>query len=196
MYYYQQPYMFYRPMHLNRQNVIQGQATWTEGGPVTECNIPWSDNLYMTVAVGPNAGYRCGQSIKVRNPRNGREIIVQVVDTVEGFPRNRINLHRRAFEALGENLETGVINVEITPEPELEEEMFSLYLLEIIQVAYPNYNVIDYSFVEREQLNMNLIKESYRYIIRSVNEEITILASVVYNSATDRVVSFNLEELE
>lgn len=47
-------YDYYRNLHLYpynqyRQQPIRGQATWTDGGQVTKCGIPWSDNEYMTV---------------------------------------------------------------------------------------------------------------------------------------------------
>lgn len=195
MYY---PYQFnpYFALNHNRQNMIRGQATWTEGGQVTQCGIPWSDNQYMTVAVAPNSGFQCGQTIKVRNPANAREILVEVVDTVPGNPANRINLHRRAFEALGARPEMGIINVEITRTPELEEERFGKYLLEITQVAYPGYNVVDYSFLGRERIDANRIRESYEFVVRSPREELTVHGTVVFNPTTNRVISFNLEELD
>src|SRR5690625_2643735 len=86
----------------DRQQAIRGQATWTNGGPVTKCGIPWSTNEYMTVAVGENTPYECGEMLKVENLSiaGEREVIVTVVDRVAGYPANRINLHRRAFEAL------------------------------------------------------------------------------------------------
>ncbi|MGM8215480.1 DUF3889 domain-containing protein [Bacillaceae bacterium W0354] len=190
------PLSFYNMYQYYRQNVVQGQATWTEGGQVTKCGIPWSDNRYMTVAVSPNSGYQCGQTIKVRNPANTREVLVEVVDTVPGFPANQINLHRQAFEALGARPEVGVINIEIIRAPELEEETFGKYLLEITQVAYPGYRVVDYSFRGREQLDPNRIRESYEFVVESPREKLTVLGNVVFNPVTNRVVSFDLEELD
>ncbi|WP_175614487.1 DUF3889 domain-containing protein [Piscibacillus halophilus] len=179
-----------------RQQVIQGQATWTEGGQVTQCNIPWSDNQYMTVAVSPRAGFQCGQTLKVRNPQNTREVLVKVVDTVPNNPPNRINLHKRAFEALGVNPDVGIINVEITPSPELEEEKFGKYLLELVQVGYPGYRVTNYDFEGSEEMSSNRTRETYVYTLESPRETIKISGSVVYNPNTNRVISFDLSEMD
>src|SRR5699024_3475981 len=80
-----------------RQQPISGQATWTEGGQITKCGIPWSDNLYMTAAVGEDSPYQCGQTLQVNYPVTGRSILVEVVDEVPGFSNNRLNVHRRVF---------------------------------------------------------------------------------------------------
>src|SRR5690625_4055962 len=137
----------------DRQQAIRGQATWTNGGPVTECGIPCSTNEYMTVAVGEHTPFKCGETLKVKNlsVAGEREVIVTVVDRVAGYPPNIINLHRRAFEALGANPSVGVINVEITPHPQLELEKWGKYLLEVTQVAYPNYQVTDYQLIEKDR---------------------------------------------
>ncbi|WBX81582.1 hypothetical protein PD280_07775 [Virgibacillus salarius] len=55
------------PYNQDRQQPVSGQATWTDGGQITQCGIPWSDNLYMTAAVGENSPYQCGQTLKIRN---------------------------------------------------------------------------------------------------------------------------------
>ncbi|RPF53289.1 DUF3889 domain-containing protein [Aquisalibacillus elongatus] len=198
--------MYNNPFHHNpyqippffdaRQQVIQGQATWTEGGQVTKCNIAWSDNQYMTVAVSPRAGFQCGQTLKVRNPQNTREVLVEVVDTVQNYPPNRINLHKRAFEALGVNADVGVINVEITPSPELEEEKFGKYLIELVQVGYPGYRVVNYDFEGSEEVSSNRVRETYIYTLESPRETIKVRGSVVYNPNTNRVISFDLSEIE
>ncbi|MFD2637868.1 DUF3889 domain-containing protein [Piscibacillus salipiscarius] len=184
------------PFFDGRQQVIQGQATWTEGGQVTQCNIPWSDNEYQTVAVSPRSGFQCGQSLKVRNPQNTREVIVEVVDSVPNNPPNRINLHKRAFEALGVDPDVGVLNVEIIPSPELEEEKFGKYLIELVQVGYPGYQVTNYNFEGSEEVSSNRTREAYLYTLVSPRETIKVRGSVVYNPNTNRVISFDLSEVE
>ncbi|WP_147532844.1 DUF3889 domain-containing protein [Bacillus marasmi] len=180
-----------------RQKPIRGQATWTEGGAVTKCGIPWSRNRFMTAAVGVNTPYRCGQSLKIRNLSipGGREIIVTVVDRVAGYPANRINLHRRAFEALGANPSLGVINIEIIPSPELEQEKWGKYLLEVTQTAYPGYNIIDYRSVGKQQLSPQQTKETFEFTLQSPRERLKVRGNVIYNPTTDRVVSFDLVEV-
>ncbi|WP_026699563.1 DUF3889 domain-containing protein [Salibacterium aidingense] len=183
------------PVYSGRQQTVQGQATWTEGGPVTKCGSSWSDYQYMTAAVGESSPYQCGQSLKIRNVTTGREIIVTVVDQVQGFPPNRINLQRRAFEALGANTDVGVINIEITPSPELEEESWGRYLLEITQRAYPNYEVTDYQSMGTTQVNTDQTRETYEFTLQSPQETMKVQARVTYNPNTDRVVSFDLKEI-
>ncbi|MGN8645857.1 DUF3889 domain-containing protein [Gracilibacillus sp. HCP3S3_G5_1] len=194
--YYHYGYPYYQPYpNVIRQNLINGQATWTEGGNVTQCNIPWSHNQYMTVAVSSNSPYQCGQTIKVRNPQNLREVIVTVVDTVPNAPETRLNLHRRAFEALGVNPSVGVISIQFEPSPELEQVKWGKYLLEVTQVAYPNYNVTDYSFVEKTQLGENRVREVYDFHLQNTQERITVRGTVVYNPTTERVISFDIKEI-
>ncbi|WP_246202535.1 DUF3889 domain-containing protein [Virgibacillus doumboii] len=189
-YYLTNPYF----NHLYRQP-IQGQATWTEGGQVTKCGIPWSENQYMTAAVGENSPYQCGQTIKVRNRNTGRELLVTVVDEVPGYPQNKINLHKRVFEALGANPQQGVIDVEILPSPELEQQQWGKYLLELTQLAYPNYNVTEYNFIQKTQVSPSQTKESYEFILQSPQERITVMGNVIYNPSTDRVISFDISEV-
>ena len=190
-----QPNYLYTNPYPSRQQPVRGQATWTEGGQVTQCGIPWSDNQYMTVAVGENTPYQCGQTLKVKNLANQREVVVEVVDQVIGYPPNRINLHRRAFEALGASPGIGVLNVEITPSPELEEEQWGKYLLGVVQTAYPNYNVTDYQSAGKTSISANQVKETYNYVLQSQQEMIKVQGNVIYNPNTDRVVSFDLTEL-
>ncbi|WP_163970230.1 DUF3889 domain-containing protein [Oceanobacillus halotolerans] len=181
---------------VTRQQNIEGQATWTEGGRVTQCNIPWSTNEYMTAAVGDNAPYQCGQNLKVRNlSMPGREIIITVVDKVPGYPANRINLHRRAFIALGADPNIGVMDVEITPHLELEKEKWGKYLLEIVQSAYPNYSVTDYNAIDKTSISADQTKETFDYILQSQQETIKVRGNVIYNPNTDRVISFDLKEM-
>lgn len=204
---YQPVNQFYReaPVHpypqqfryWDRQPVLSGQATWTDGGRVTQCGIPWSYSEYMTAAVGVNSHYQCGQTLKVRNlsTQNQREVIVTIVDKVPGFPADKINLHRKAFEALGADPTVGVINIEFEPSPELAEEKWGKYLLEVTQIAYPNYNVSDYNFVERTNPAPNQTREVYRYTLQSPQERIIIRGTVIYNSNTNRIVSFDIKEI-
>ncbi|WP_085508584.1 DUF3889 domain-containing protein [Thalassobacillus devorans] len=191
---YSNYYRGYQTYHDVRQPV-RGQATWTEGGTVTQCGIPWSANLYMTVAVGQNSPYKCGDTLKVKNLANGREVLVTVVDQVAGYGKNKVNLHRKAFETLGANVDLGVINVEITTGVELEEEKWGKYLLEVVQSSYPNYDVTDYSRVSKTKQNANRMKETYKYVLRSPQETITIEGTVVYNPNTDRIVSMDFKEV-
>src|SRR5690625_168050 len=181
----------------DRQQAIRGQATWTNGGPITECGIPWSTNEYMTVAVGEHTPFKCGETIKVKNlsVTGEREVIVTVVDQVAGYPSNRINLHRRAFEALGSNPSIGVINVEITPHPQLELEKWGKYLLEVTQVAYPNYQVTDYQMIEKTEVSPTQTKEIFEFTLQSSEEQIKVRGTVIYNPKTDRVISFDIKEV-
>ncbi|MDC3417413.1 DUF3889 domain-containing protein [Aquibacillus salsiterrae] len=192
---------FRHPYNMEESNylrVVNGQATWTEGGPITQCGIPWSTNEYMTASVGTETTYRCGQTIKVRNSHlPQREVIVTVVDKVPGFPRNKINLHRQAFEALGADLSVGILNVTLEPNPQLEEERWGKYLLEITQTAYPNYNVTDYNFIKRVSLSERQIKETYHFFLKSqATQEIKrIKGNVIYNPDTDHINSFDIQEV-
>ncbi|WP_107505452.1 DUF3889 domain-containing protein [Virgibacillus profundi] len=180
-----------------RQQAVRGQATWTEGGQVTQCGIPWSDNQYMTAAVGTNSPYQCGQTLKIRNLSipGQREVLVTVVDKVPGYPANKINLHRRAFEALGTNPNVGIINVTITPSPELEEEKWGKYLLEIAQTAYPDYNVTEYEKIGENQIDQTQTREVYEYLLTSSQGDIRVRGTVIYDTQTDRVISFDLREV-
>jgi len=180
-----------------RQQAIRGLATWTNGGPVTECGIPWSTNEYMTVAVGEHTPFKCGETLKVKNlsVAGEREVIVTVVDRVTGYPTNRINLHRRAFEALGANPSIGVINVEFTPHPQLELEKWGKYLLEVTQVAYPNYQVTDYQLIEKTETSPTRTKEIFEFTLHSSQEQIKVRGTVIYDPRTDRVISFDIKEV-
>ncbi|MBP2078020.1 DUF3889 domain-containing protein [Oceanobacillus polygoni] len=184
--------------HFDRQQSVRGQATWTDGGQVTKCGMAWSDNAYMTAAVGETSPYTCGQTLKIRNisAPYGREIIVKVVDQVAGYPANRINLHRRAFEALGVNPSVGVINIEIIPSPELEQEKWGKYLLEVTEVAYPNYNVTDYNAIGKTMISSSLVRETFEFVLQSSQETLKVQGNVVYNPTTDRIISFNLQEVQ
>jgi hypothetical protein len=188
-----QPYDFY----WGRQQPISGQATWTNGGATTQCGIPWSENRYMTVAVSETSPFRCGQTLKVRHMTSlgPRDVIVTVVDQVEGYSPNKLNLHRRAFEALGARLEQGVINIEIMPSPQLEEEKWGKYLLEVTQTAYPGANITDYKSIAKKDIAPNQTKETYEFIVETQQETITVQGNVIYNPQTDRVISFDIKEV-
>ncbi|WP_099158229.1 DUF3889 domain-containing protein [Virgibacillus ndiopensis] len=201
-YYFQNPHATYDRNYpyynnyLDRQQPVRGQATWTEGGQVTKCGIPWSSNQYMTVAVGENSPYQCGQTLKITNLTTPtRDILVTVVDQVPSYPANKINLHRKAFEALGANTSQGVINVEISPSPELEQEKWGKYLLEVTQTAYPNYNVTEYNKIGETQLSSNQTQETYEYVLQSSQERIKVQGTVIYNPNTDRIISFDIKEV-
>ncbi|MBD8070904.1 DUF3889 domain-containing protein [Bacillus sp. PS06] len=200
-YYTYQPYPYYDtrsyPTNLYRQQPISGQATWTEGGTVTQCGIPWSHNEYMTAAVGTNTPYRCGQTLKIRNvsSANPKEILVEVVDRVPGFPPNRINLHRNAFRALGANPSLGVINIEIVPSPEVELEEWGKYLLAVTQAAYPGYNVTDYKFVGRSEVAPNQARQTYEFVISRDQHQMTVQGNVIYDINSNRVISFDIKEV-
>lgn len=114
---YSYPYFYSPNWQAIRETPIKGKATWTWGGMKTKCNIPWSYNNNLTAAVGRNSPFQCGQRLRVKNisVTPFTEVEVTVVDEVQQFPANRINLHRVAFEALGISPSAGVINVEITP---------------------------------------------------------------------------------
>lgn len=196
-YYQVNPYdLRYDPYYFYRQQPVRGQATWTEGGPVTKCGIPWSDNAYMTAAVGTESPYQCGQTLKVRNLGSpGREVLVEVVDRVQGYPANKINIHRKAFLALGANLDVGVLNVEITPSPQVAQEEWGKYLLGVAQSAYPGYNVVDYKSVGKTSISPTQTKQTYEFIMQSPQERLKVQANVIYNPNTKRVISFDLKEL-
>ncbi|WP_078410564.1 RlpA-like double-psi beta-barrel domain-containing protein [Priestia abyssalis] len=70
----------------------------------------------MTAAVGEGSPYKCGQVLQIKNVSipNPKEILVVVVDEVKGFPQNKLNLHEKAFEALGSKTSVGTIKIEIT----------------------------------------------------------------------------------
>jgi hypothetical protein len=180
-----------------RQQSVRGQATWTDGGQITQCGIPWSDNQYMTVSVGTNAPYRCGQTLKIQNlsSPNQKEILVKVVDQVPGYPANKINLHRRAFLALGSDPSVGIIDIEITPLPEVEQEEWGRYLLTITQAAYPHYRVTDYQFVSKSQESPARTKQMYEFTLQSPQETMKVQENVLYDPNTNRVLSFDLNEI-
>lgn len=195
---FQRSYPGYYPYYDYRQQSVQGQASWTEGGAVTQCEQSWSTNNYMTAAVGENTPYKCGQKLRVKNlsADDQKEITVTIVDQVKGYPPNKINLHRKAFEALGANLDAGIINVQITPlTGGGDSSEWGKYLMNVTQTAYPNYQITDYKSVSKTQVSGNQTKEVYEYTLKSQQETLKVRASVTYNPQTGRVVSFDLKEV-
>lgn len=196
--YYWNPY--HAPSHETmvhweeRQQMVHGQATWTVGGQETKCGIPWSRNQYMTAAVGETSPFTCGQIVKVRNLQNGREISVMIVDEVRGFPANRINLHRRAFEALGADLNMGILNVGIEQSTGMEQGRFVSRLEGIVQTVYPNALPHDFQSVETLRTETGHIKEVYDFVMNSNGEESLVRGEIVYLPNTDHIVSLYLEE--
>ncbi|WP_062046603.1 hypothetical protein [Bacillus sp. JCM 19034] len=49
-----------------REQLISGDATWTNGGAVTKCGLPWTMNQSMTVAVSEQSRFRCGEKLRIR----------------------------------------------------------------------------------------------------------------------------------
>lgn len=180
-----------------RQQAVRGQATWTEGGEVTKCNLSWSANNFMTAAVGEDSPYQCGDYIRIRNigAPYGREIVVMVVDEVVGYPPNRINLQRRAFQALGVNPNIGVLNVEIMPMEDTETEMWGAHLVNVVRVAFPAYQLVDYRLVSKSKVSENVEKESYTFSMQHGQESIEIVGDIIYNPHTNRILSIKMEEV-
>jgi len=195
--YYHPFYSTYPTEDRERQHSVRGQATWTEGGPVTECGIPWSTNHYMTAAVGADAPYQCGQTLRIRNlsSPDHKEITVKVVDEVANYPSNWINLHRRAFIALGASPQVGVIHVEITPASEPEKNKWGDYLSNVIQTAFPGYNITGYHATGKTEVAATEMGEAFTFTLQSPQETRHIEGIVHYNPNTDRVLSVQLKEV-
>lgn len=113
----------------SRRRSILGRATWTIGTGSTVCDIPWSTNHNLTVAVSQDSPFHCGDTLQVTNLAIPSLIIrVIVVDRLPNFPTNEIVLRRGAFIMLGGSqnpemldstiLDVGIINVGIEPVPE------------------------------------------------------------------------------
>lgn len=180
----------------NRQQPLIGQATWTDGGPITQCGIPWSHNQFMTVAVGQNTPYYCGQELTIRNRTAPfREITVTVVDKVPNYPPNRVNLHRRAFTALGANPSLGVLEVDIIPSEERDTELWGRYLQNVTQTAYPDHQLVANRALAKYVINPNHTTEIYDYTLQAPEELITVRGQITYNPTTNRPVSINLWRL-
>jgi len=201
---HQQAYDYYNPFYpadpgetLERQQSFRGQATWTEGGPVTECGIPWSNNNYMTAAVGADSPYQCGQTLRIRNlsSPDHKEITVKVVDEVANYPSNWINLHRRAFIALGASPQVGVIHVEISPLSETGQGEWGAYLSEVIQTAFPGYEITGYHPTGKTELTATETQETFAFMLQSPQETINIEGIVHYHPSTGRIISVELKEV-
>lgn len=190
-------YSQYSEDGMERQHAVRGQATWTQGGPVTECGIPWSNNHYMTAAVGAGSPYKCGQILRVKNlsSPDHKEITVKVVDQVPGYPPNKINLHRRAFESLGANPQVGVIQVEIRPLSEAGQGEWGAYLAEVIQTAFPGYNVTGYQSTGKTEMSATETEEVFTFTLQSSQETRRIRAAVHYIPNANRVTSINIKEI-
>ena len=178
-----------------RQNLVSGQATWTYGGSVTQCNIPWSSNQYMTVAVSSNSPYQCGQKLKVINPKTTKEIIVTIVDTVPNAAVTSLNLHRQAFEALGADPAVGILSIQFQPTTEQDAMEWDDYLLNIIQVGYPDYNVINYKLIEKTEQASNQVKEVYDFALQHSQGWLHVRGTVVYQRSTNNVISFEVKQI-
>lgn len=180
-----------------RQQPVQGQATWTDGGQMTKCMIPWSDQNYMTAAVGTDSPYRCGQILKIRNlsTSHPKEIFVKVVDQVPQAPATVLNLHRQAFLALGSPLSQGIINIEILPTTNQDEAQWRNYVLSVTQAAYPNYAITDYQLVDNYPISTNQTIRTYQFQLKSAHEEILVRGNILYHPQTQRVFSVDMKEM-
>ncbi|MBU8790760.1 YqzG/YhdC family protein [Oceanobacillus caeni] len=176
---------------------VHGQVTWTYGGPVTKCEMPWSENNYMTVAVARNSPYRCGQFIRLRNIQApyGREVVVKVVDEVKDYPPNRLNIHRNAFEALGVNPNVGVLNVEIIPASDSQMEGWGARLLHVVETAYPGYRIAEYHLLTKTKISNTAMKESYSFKLQSSQGNLDIQGDIIYNPKANRLSSFQIKEI-
>ncbi|GIO25930.1 RlpA-like double-psi beta-barrel domain-containing protein [Ornithinibacillus bavariensis] len=207
--YYQQPNYYYgyypypvypvpayrvpEPIPTDEIQRISGEATWTMGGESTQCGFSWSTNNYMTVAVGNNSPYTCGQRIRVRNPENGKAINATVVDTVHGFPNNRINLHRRAFEALGANPNQGILHIEIEPVRDEEEGRKGEYLQEIVQTAFSQANVRGYDFLGKTEDTSSFVTENYNFFVQTNEGDYSVRGTVSFHPESDQIAALKLE---
>src|SRR5699024_11255402 len=117
--------------------------------------------------VGDTAPYKCGETLRIRNLSmpGGCESVVKVVDQVEGYPENKVNLHRRAFEALGAPLDLGVIDVEIVPPNMSDQDRWEDLLLTTAQPMYPNYRVFDYRSIGNQHFFTPDVEDTYEFIL-------------------------------
>jgi len=186
------------PVHFypeERQKVVRGQATWTEGGQYTKCGIPWSYNGFMTGAVGENSPYRCGEVIQVSSPETGKAIHVTVVDEVQGYPSNKINLHRRAFEALGANLDVGILDVQIVPGSTGEDGRLEEKLEEVVRFVYPNATIRSYQPIDRKLTEVRDIQEKSDFVLEVNGKKRTVRGEMTYQPESGEVVSIHLYPL-
>lgn len=191
------------PAHLQdnmvREQSVRGEATWTEGGSNTACGIPWSTNNYMTVAVGTHSPYECGQTLRIKNLSSSdhKEISVKVVDKVPGFPANKVNLHRRAFIALGADPEMGIMQVEIIPSSEMESEQdgWSEFLSKVIQTVFPGYQIINYRRTGKTEVSAKETKETFAFTLQSHQETKHIEGTVHYRPDTGKLIAVQIKEV-
>lgn len=200
------PYSYRGEEGMWRQQTIKGQALWTDGGQVTRCGLPWSMDNFMTAAVSVNGPFSCGDRLLVRNVTSpdGKEATVTVVDQVAGYPDNKINLHRRAFEAIGANINEGVVEVEIIPEqptspvqpgaPTMPGQSMGNFLMGMAQTAFPGYSITNYTAKERTELSDNQIKETFEFTLQSPQETLKVEGTVTYNPVTNKIISFDFKE--
>lgn len=183
------------PYSMDRQQPVRGEATWTEGGEVTRCGIPWSHNQFMTVGVGANTPYRCGETLVVRNLSDPeQQISVTVVDQIGDADQDIITLHRTAFEALGADVEVGIINVEILPSNDTAQESRATYLLGVVQSAYPGYTVESYQSLEQSEVSRDQVKETYELSLQSPSQEqLLVRSNLVYNPSTNQMLTFDVK---
>ncbi|NIK12085.1 RlpA-like double-psi beta-barrel domain-containing protein [Alkalibacillus almallahensis] len=200
MYYNDEEYLvpptyLYAPMRQNYEGEsISGDATWTEGGPVTKCNLAWSDMNHMTTAVSTDSPYTCGQLLNVRFEDTGKEVTVKVVDTVAGYPQNRLNLHRQVFEALGANLDWGIIPIRIAVVPTDGNGQLRDVLWNVLGQTYPGATIKNSQWQEEENVSGGYLKESYLFTLGTSEGDMTVRGDVVFHPNTKRIRSINLTE--
>jgi rare lipoprotein A len=68
--------------------------------------------------------------------------------------------------------------------------------LEVTEVAYPGYNDTDYQSVGKTMMSSTLVRETYEFVLQSPQETLRVQGNVVHNPNTDRIVSFNLQEVQ
>ncbi|WEG11043.1 RlpA-like double-psi beta-barrel domain-containing protein [Pullulanibacillus sp. KACC 23026] len=185
---------------MEREKPVKGEATWTDGGSITKCNIPWSDNHYMTAGVGTNSPYKCGEMLHVKNLSNQKEINVIVVDEISSNHPKRITLHRKAFEALGAKLEEGLIHIEIVPVSKSASHTTGRsewvnYLVNVTRAAFPHYIVKGYRPIEERQYTPSHIQESFDFFLQSQSGTKFVRGTVLFDVTSNQVLSVDLKEL-
>lgn len=175
---------------------MRGIATWTNGGNVTKCGMPWSTNNFMTVAVSPNSPYSCGEKLRIRNlsTPSQRTITVTVVDEIASYGPHQISLHRRAFEALGAHPSIGILHVEIEPNNSVEYEKWGKLLLSVVKASYPSADVTDYEFVDATDLQDGRRQELFDFIVEQDNTRKRVRAMIIFHPATDQISTIHLQE--
>ncbi|MET3684327.1 rare lipoprotein A [Alkalibacillus flavidus] len=194
--YYLSPTYVYAPFRVEHEDgSVAGDATWTEGGEVTKCNLSWSDMNNMTTAVSPNSPYQCGDLLKVTYLETGQSITVKVVDSVSGYPKNRLNLHRQAFQALGANLDLGVIPVVISRVSASNGSRYEQMLMNMMQAAFPNARMKQSRQTNKEQMSGGRMKETYEMVLETEVSDVTMQGDVVYHPTSQQVQSIHFKRL-